>query len=254
MGIEELFRLDGRVALVTGASAGLGVAIAQAFADLGADVVLLARRVDGLERTAEAIAQTGRRALVAQTDVADPDQCRRAVDAAMAEFGRVDALVNNAGVGPVIPASRETPEHFRSTIEVNLNGSFWMAQACAGVMQPGSAIVNVSSMLATTTLPSFPAAGYAASKAGIMGLTIDLAREWTTRKGIRVNAVAPGFFQTEMTADFADTYMEALEDRLLVPRAGDARELAAAAVWLASDAAGYVTGQTLFVDGGLTIT
>lgn len=190
MGIADLFKLDDRVAVITGASAGLGVAIAQAFAEMGADVVLLARRVDGLQQTAESIRQTGRRALVVQTDVADADQCRRAVEAAVTEFGRVDVLVNNAGVGPVIPASRETPEHFRSTIDINLNGSFWMAQACAAVMQPGSAIVNVSSMLATTTLPSFPAAG-TASKAGIMGLTIDLAREWTARKGIRVNAVVP---------------------------------------------------------------
>jgi NAD(P)-dependent dehydrogenase (short-subunit alcohol dehydrogenase family) len=254
MGIADLFRLDGRVAVITGASAGLGVAIAQAFAEVGADVVLLARRLEGLQLTADSVQETGRRALVVQTDVADAAQCQRAVDATMTEFGRVDVLVNNAGVGPVLPATRDTPDHFRSTIDINLNGSFWMAQACARVMEPGSAIVNVSSMLATTTLSSFPAAGYAASKAGVMGLTIDLAREWTGRKGIRVNALAPGFFRTEMTEAWTDTYQDALGDRLLVPRAGDPRELAAAALWLASDAAGYMTGQTIFVDGGVTIT
>lgn len=254
MAIRDLYRFDSRVAMITGASSGLGVAISQVFAELGADLVLLARRVEGLEHTAQTIRDRGQQALIVPTDIADPEQCRNAVEQAMERFGKVDVLVNNAGVGPVRPASRETPDHFRSTIEINLNGTFWMSQAAAAVMNPGSSIVNVSSMLARTTLPSFPAAGYAASKAGISGLTIDLAREWTPRKGIRVNAIAPGFFQTEMTEAFVDTFEEALADRLLVPRAGDPRELGAAVAWLASEAAGYVTGQTIYVDGGITVT
>ena len=119
----------------------------------------------------------------------------------MAEFGRVDVLVNNAGVGTAVPATHETPEQFRSVIDVNLNGCYWMAQACGRVMQPGSSIVNISSVLGLTTA-GLPQAAYAASKAGLIGLTRDLAQQWTGRKGIRVNSVAPGFFVSEMTDQY----------------------------------------------------
>ena len=119
----------------------------------------------------------------------------------MAEFGRVDILVNNAGVGTAAPATRETPEQFRQVIDVNLNGCYWMAQACGRVMQPGSSIVNISSILGLTTA-GLPQAAYAASKAGLIGLTRDLAQQWTGRKGIRVNALAPGFFKSEMTDSY----------------------------------------------------
>ena len=136
--------------------------------------------------------------LTVATDVADPEQCQALVDAAIAEFGRVDVLVNNAGVGTAVPATRETPEQFRSVIDVNLNGCYWMAQACGRVMQPGSSIINISSVLGLTT-GGLPQAAYSASKAGLNGLTRDLAQQWTGRKGIRVNALAPGFFASEMT-------------------------------------------------------
>ena len=253
MTVLDLFSLDGRVAIVTGASSGLGVAFAQALAEAGADVVLGARRVDRLDETRRLVEDAGRRAVAVRTDVADPDDCQRLVDAAMLEFDRVDVLVNNAGVGTAVPATRETPEEFRRVIDVNLNGCYWMAQACGRVMRPGSSIVNISSVLGLTTA-GLPQAAYSASKAALIGLTRDLAQQWTGRKGIRVNALAPGFFTSEMTDQYPEGYLDQMQGRIPVGRKGDPRELAAALVFLASDAGGYVTGQTLTVDGGLTIT
>ena len=171
----------------------------------------------------------------------------------MEEFGHIDVLVNNAGLGTAHPALRETPEQFRQVIDVNLNGSYWLAQACGRVMAPGSSIINVSSVLALTTA-GLPQAAYSASKAGLLGLTRDLAQQWGARRGIRVNAVAPGFFATEMTEQYPPGYLDAMSPRVLLPRRGDPRELAATVVWLASDAAGFVTGQTIVVDGGFTIS
>jgi NAD(P)-dependent dehydrogenase (short-subunit alcohol dehydrogenase family) len=251
--VLDMFRLDGKVAIVTGASSGLGVAFAQALAEAGADLALGARRVDRLEETAGLVRAAGRRVVTVATDVSDPEQCQALVDAAVTELGRVDVLVNNAGVGTAVPATRETPDQFRSVIDVNLNGCYWMAQACGRVMQPGSSIINISSVLGLTT-GGLPQAAYSASKAGLMGLTRDLAQQWTGRKGIRVNALAPGFFESEMTDQYPPGYLESQEVRIPMARQGDPRELAATAVWLASDAAGYVTGQTLPVDGGMTIT
>lgn len=253
MPVLDMFSLTDKVVIVTGASSGLGVAFAQAFAEAGADVVLAARRVDKLKDTAALVEATGRRALCVATDVADPDQCQAAVDAAVAEFGKVDILINNAGVGTAAPATRETPDQFRSVIDINLNGSYWMAQACGRVMAPGSAIVNISSILGITTA-GLPQAAYAASKAGIIGLTRDLAQQWGSRKGIRVNALAPGFFKSEMTDSYVPGYLESQLPRVLLGRTGEPAELAASAVWLASSAGGYVTGQTIAVDGGITVT
>ena len=248
--ILDMFRLEGRVAVVTGASSGLGVVFARALAQAGADVVLGARRVERLAETEKAVADAGRRALSVRTDVAVPEDCSALVDAAMAEFGRVDILVNNAGVGTAYPATRETPEQFRSVIDVNLNGCYWMAQACGRVMQPGSSIVNISSMLGLTTA-GLPQAAFAASKAGLIGLTRDLAQQWTGRRGIRVNALAPGFFESEITDRYQPVYLESQMQRVLGGRKGDQMELAAALLFLVSDAGGYVTGTTLPVEGGM---
>ena len=254
MTVLDRFRLDGKVAIVTGASSGLGVAFAKALAEAGADVALGARRVERLDETKALVEAAGRRAIAVATDVAKPEDCQALVDAAMEQLGRVDVLVNNAGVGTAYPATRETPEQFRQVIDVNLNGCYWMAQACGRVMQPGSAIVNISSVLGLTTA-GLPQAAYSASKAALIGLTRDLAQQWTSRKGIRVNALAPGFFESEMTATYPDGYLDTLQEhRVLAKRKGDPEELAAALVFLASDAGGYVTGVTLPVDGGVTAT
>lgn len=251
--VLDSFRLDGRVAIVTGASSGLGVGFAQALAQAGADVVLGARRMERLADTAALVRAEGRRALPVRTDVTDPSECTALVAAAVAELGRVDILVNNAGVGTAVPALKETPEQFRSVIELNLNACYWMAQACARVMQPGSSIINISSVLGLTS-GGLPQAAYTASKAGLIGLTHDLAQQWTGRRGIRVNAIAPGFFDSEMTDQMDSRYIEgALLPRTPMGRLGAAGELNGALVFLASDASSYVTGITVPVEGGMLL-
>jgi len=253
MSLLDRFRLDGRVAIVTGASSGLGAAFALGLAEAGADVAICARRVEKLDATAERVRALGRRCVAVPADVAKPEDCTRVVEETVRELGRVDVLVNNAGVGTAVPATRETPEQFRQVIDVNLNGSYWMAQACARAMTEGGSIVNIGSVLGSTTA-GLPQAAYASSKAAIIGLTRDLAQQWTGRKGIRVNALAPGFFPSEMTDQYPDGYLEAQMARVPAGRAGDPAELVTALLFLASDAGSYVTGIVVPVDGGLLTT
>lgn len=251
-GVLDLFLLDGKVALVTGASSGLGAGFARALAEAGADVVLAARRTDRLAEVAESVRDLGRRAAVVAADVADPAACDALVQAALAEFGHIDVLVNNAGVGTAVPALRETPEEFRRVVDVNLNGVYWAAQACGRVMAAGSSIVNISSVLAL--IKSYaPQAAYSASKAGVLGLTRDLAQQWSGRRGIRVNAIAPGYFASEMTEDIPeDVLLPFVKQHSPLGRLGKQHELDAAVVFLASDASSYITGTTLAVDGGMS--
>jgi NAD(P)-dependent dehydrogenase (short-subunit alcohol dehydrogenase family) len=246
----DKFRLDGKVAIVTGASSGLGVAFAEGLAEAGATVVICARRIDRLTETKERIEANGRECLAISADVTDPEDCERVVKGALDAFGKVDVLVNNAGVGTAVPATRETPEEFRRVIDVNLLGSYWMAQACGRVMEPGSSIINIGSVLGSTS-GGLPQAAYSSSKAAIIGLTRDLAQQWTGRRGIRVNALAPGFFPSEMTAEYSEGYLDSVRGRVPAGRIGDPDEVALAAIFLASDAASYVSGVLLPVDGGL---
>jgi NAD(P)-dependent dehydrogenase (short-subunit alcohol dehydrogenase family) len=253
MTVLEKFQLDGKVAVVTGASSGLGVAFARGLAEAGADVALGARRVDKLEQTKAMVASLGRRAIAVATDVAEPDDCTRLIEQTVAQLGRVDILVNNAGVGTAVPGTRETPEQFRSVVDINLNGCYWMAQAFVRAATDGGSIVNISSVLGFTTA-GLPQAAYSATKAGLVGLTRDLALQWTARKGIRVNGIAPGFFTSEMTDQYPPGYLDLVQARVVAGRVGNPEELAATLVWLVSPAGGYVTGQTVIVDGGFTIT
>lgn len=251
-GVLPSFRLDGRVAVVSGASSGLGVTIALGLAEAGADVVLAARRSDRLAETAARVEAAGRRALVVRADIGSPEDCVRVVETAIARFGRLDVLVNNAGTGEVGPAHLQPVEEFGQTLDVNLTGAYRLAVAAAAAMSEGGSIVNISSVLAFTT-GGVPQAAYAASKAGLLGLTRDLAHQWTGRRGIRVNAVAPGFFSTELT-ESQDEHLQRQIARIPAGRLGRPADLAAAVVYLASDAAGYVTGSTLVVDGGFLVS
>ncbi|MER5917010.1 SDR family oxidoreductase [Streptomyces sp. NPDC001982] len=251
-GVLDRFRLDDKVVILTGASAGLGVAFARALAEAGADLVIGSRREDKLADTARMIHALGRTAVPVRCDVRKPEDCAALIDAAMSEFGKVDVLVNNAGVGAAIAATREEPEHFKWLIETNLEAPYWCAQSFARVAQPGSSIINVSSTLGLRPV-RMPQAGYVASKTGLLGLTRDLAVQWTARKGIRVNALAPGYFPSDMSDKMGPRERALVDDGTLFGRFGRIEELTPALIFLASDASSYITGTTIAVDGGLSL-
>ena len=244
------FRLDDHTIVVTGASSGLGAGFALALAEAGAKLVLAARRHDRLAEVAAAVASTGAEVLTVVADVSDPASCDRVAEEAVLRFGRIDGLVNNAGVGSAGSALKETDEGFRRVIDINLNGVFWMARAAAPRMTAGGSIVNVSSVLGHIA-PRFPQAAYAASKAGVIGLSRDLAGEWA-RRGIRVNALCPGYFESEMTAAAEGDVLPAMvHEQSMLRRFGQQHELDGALLFLLSPASTYVTGTSLIVDGGL---
>jgi NAD(P)-dependent dehydrogenase (short-subunit alcohol dehydrogenase family) len=250
--VLDRFRLDGKVAVVTGASSGLGVAFAKALAEAGADLILGARREERLTTTGQLVEAAGRKYFAKKTDVTNPQDCEALIAFAIEKFGKVDILINNAGVANAIPATKETPEQFRQVLETNLMGAYWMAQAFAKANTDGGAIVNVASILGIKP-QGLPQAAYVSSKAGLIGLTKDLASQWTSRKKIRVNAIAPGLFPSEMGDSLPPESIEYIKRMTPMGRLGDPDELAATVVWLVSDAASYVTGVTVPVDGGLVM-
>jgi NAD(P)-dependent dehydrogenase (short-subunit alcohol dehydrogenase family) len=252
MSILDRFRLDGKVAVVTGASSGLGVVFAKALAEAGADVVLGARREHLLKNTGELVEKAGRQYASIKTDVTNTEDCDALIALAIEKFGRVDILVNNAGVGSSIPAIKETTEQFKSLINTNLVGAYSMSQAFASANKGGGVIVNISSVLGLKT-SIMPFASYASSKAGLIGLTRDLAKQWTGPKKIRVNAIAPGLFPSEMTDAFPKEIFNITKSITPMGRIGDPEELASTLIWLVSDASSYVTGITVPVDGGMII-
>lgn len=255
-GVEDLFSLNGRVAVVTGASSGLGVGFAKALAQAGAHVVLAARRLERLEVLAAELAQGGSEVLPVACDVADVKQVEALKDACLERFGRADILVNNAGITEIIPAEQETEETFQRVVDVNLNGVFRCAQQFGRVMLEAGqgSIINIASILGMVASGKIPQAGYVASKGAVVNLTRELAAQWA-RKGVRVNGIAPGWFRSEITDDmFSDERsLKWIEKMTPMGRPGDVTELAGAAVFLASDASSYITGQTIAVDGGWTI-
>lgn len=254
MPVSSLFSLEGRVALVTGASSGLGVTFAAALADAGADVVLAARRVDRLEEVAGAIREGGRRALPVACDVTDPEQVEAAVARAVAEFGRIDVLVANAGSVPEGFAMPEKlpPALFAQSIDVNLNGTWNTCQSVGRQMlrQGGGSIVVISSYTGLAGVPFFPPA-YQAAKAALINITKSLAVSWADR-GVRVNALAPGWFPSEMTDLVlgAPPFLRRVNDQAPLGRPGRPEELVGPLLLLASDASSYMTGSTITVDGG----
>lgn len=254
--VSNLFDLSGRVAVVTGASSGLGVTFAEGLAAAGASVVLAARRTDRLAALREKLDARGARVLAVECDVSNEDSVDGLVRATLDRFGRADVLVNNAGIARVKPALDESPGEFRNVLETNLVGAFTCAQRFGRVMvenRKGS-IVNIASILGFVGIGLVPQASYAASKGGIVNLTRELATQWA-RLGVRVNAIAPGWFPSEMAADMVGTEdgQKFIRRRTPMGRSGNPEELLGALLLLASDASSYMTGQIIAVDGGWTI-
>ena len=249
---QGLFRLDGRVALVTGASSGIGERCARALAAFGALVAVAARRIERLE----ALAAELHDAHPVVFDATDPASAAAAVDRCIDHYGKIDIVVNAAGITEVMPAVDETAETFTSVLATNLRGPFLVATRAARFMidsGTGGSIVNISSIFGLVAAGQIPEAGYAASKGGLTNLTRELAAQWA-RQGVRVNAISPGWFRTEMTTELFESERGTRWMRGKTPmgRGGELPELDGALLLLASDAGSFITGQTITVDGGWT--
>ena len=253
--LTELFDLTGRVAIVTGGSRGLGEEMAEGLAEAGATLMLCARREQWLTPTLESFRARGFTVDGMVCDVTAPDQVQAVIDKTMATFGRIDILINNAGIAWAAEPEQMPLDKWQKVIETNLTGTFLFSQAAGREMlkRQGGCIINVASiagMIGSVSTSHW--AGYAASKAGIIGLTRELAATWG-RSGIRVNAIAPGYFHSRL----ADPAIVLAEPQIKAtspsPRVGQPGALKAVAVFLAADASSYITGQTIVVDGGRTI-
>jgi NAD(P)-dependent dehydrogenase (short-subunit alcohol dehydrogenase family) len=254
MKAADMFRLNGRVALVTGASSGLGVQFAKALADNGAAVALVARRADRLKSLKDEIEEKGGRAVAIEADVTDHAAVARAFDAAEKAFGTVTILVNNAGIAHGGRAVEMPPEEWRKVLSTNLDAVFFWAQEAARRLlaaKKQGAIVNIASVLGLAV--SKGAVAYAAAKAGVVQVTKALAVELAF-KGVRVNAIAPGWFVTEMNDDYLSGEAgDAIKREIPMGRFGNPGDLDGALLLLVSDAGSYITGATIVIDGGQVV-
>ncbi|MBC7797793.1 MAG: glucose 1-dehydrogenase [Pyrinomonadaceae bacterium] len=253
--IKELFDLTGKTAIVTGGSRGLGKEMAEGLAESGANLVLCARREQWLNPTVEEFKSRGFNVEGVLADVADAAQIQNVVDQTLQKFGKVDVLINNAGISWGAMPEDMPLDKWQSVINVNLTGCFVFAQIAGREMlkQNSGSIVNIASIAGLSSSANGPHyAGYGASKAGLIGLTRDLAASWG-RSGVRVNCIAPGFFHSRLADAIIDVYEANVKATNPIPRVGDEGELKGVAVFLASDASSYITGQTIVVDGGTTL-
>jgi NAD(P)-dependent dehydrogenase (short-subunit alcohol dehydrogenase family) len=250
--VKKLFDLSGRVAIVTGGSIGLGRQMAEGLAEMGANLVLCARKKERCEQTAEELKQLGVKTLALGCDVKDPASIQAVAEDTFKQFGRIDILVNNAGTSWGAPVEAMTVEQWNKVIETNLTGTFLFSQAVGKVMiaQRRGKIINIASVAGLRgSPPSFSAIGYSASKGGVIIFTKDLACKWGMHN-IQVNAIAPGWFPTDMSGKVIERNKEMLLAGIPAGRFGGPDDLKGAAVFLASDASNFVSGNILVVDGG----
>jgi NAD(P)-dependent dehydrogenase (short-subunit alcohol dehydrogenase family) len=254
MRVQELFDLNGKVAIVTGGSIGLGRQMAEGLAEAGADLVLCARKKERCEQAAQELEALGGDVLALGCDVKKPADVQAVIDATVERFGRLDILINNAGTSWGAPVEEMTMDQWNKVIETNLTGTFLFSQAAGKVMTPQKRgkIINITSVAGIHGAPpSFQAIGYHASKGGVIAFTKDLACKWG-QHNIQVNAIAPGWFPTNMSAAVIERNREMFLNRVPLGRFGGENDLKGAAVFLASAASNFVTGHVLVVDGGQT--
>jgi len=253
MRVQGLFDLSGKTAIVTGGGTGIGRQMAEALAELGANLVLCARKVERCEAAASELAALGVRTLALRCDVREPEDVRAVVERTVSELGSIDVLVNNAGTSWGAPAEATPLEGWQKVLDVNLTGVFLFSQAAGRVMieGEGGSIVNIASVAGLRGSPpgAMDAIAYSASKGGVISFTRDLACKWA-QHGIRVNAIAPGWFPSDMSRVLLDRFGDAFVERIPLRRFGGPDDLKGAIAFLASPASAYVTGTTLIVDGG----
>jgi NAD(P)-dependent dehydrogenase (short-subunit alcohol dehydrogenase family) len=250
--VKQLFDLTGRVAIITGGSIGLGRQMAEGLAEMGAHLVLCARKGERCHEAAEELQQLGVKAIAHGCDVKNPASIQEMVEATLSQFGRIDVLINNAGISWGAPVEEMRLEDWNKVIETNLTGTFLCAQAVGKVMirQGRGKIINIASVAGLGGAPAeLPAIGYHASKGGVISFTKDLACKWASHN-IQVNAIAPGWFPTHMSNRILEHHKELFLSHIPLRRFGSEYDLKGAAVFLASDASNYVTGHVLVVDGG----